>query len=263
MSYDTDEIILSPLAAASERRVAARCGPPRPMLPGSHRAWVAKRPVSLLAIVLGTVFSTVFGTSAAAAGLPATIQSLDIDAMKLFDAAESGDWASAGKALDRAKVAGEEVKGLESAYVDAGGRLGNFYQVQNNLGADLIEASTALSVRDRRWLVSASDRIESNTGELSQPFADGKNAVVPTIETLLFLARRMRRALVWEDDDGLRNASADFRHLWPSLRSDLAGRSPAKVAALEQALTRIGSSPSRADVKALYAATRDLRVVTP
>ena len=64
-----------------------------------------------------------------------------------------------------------------------------------------------MSVKDRRWLASSADRIASRAGELSQPFAERGGTVHQRVEVLLFLARRMRRALVWNDQSGYRSST--------------------------------------------------------
>ena len=201
--------------------------------------------------------------SAASATLPHAVGSLDEAAMALFDAAETANWAEAEQALGRAKTAALEVNGLQSKFIAAGGAISRFIEVENNLGADLIEAGTALSVRDQRWLISSADRIESRAGELSQPFLDHTDALVPRIETLLFLARRMRRALIWHDDGGYRQASDDFRRIASALHSALGKRSPEGTRALDLALERLGHSPSSADLKSLYATILRLRHAAP
>ncbi|MEO7114928.1 MAG: hypothetical protein ABIZ18_03635 [Caldimonas sp.] len=197
------------------------------------------------------------GARAAGTPVPGSIRELDNAAMALFDAAEAANWDGAAKALERAKSATLGAKDLERAYIDAGGGIGHFIEAKNNLSADLIEARTALSVKDKRWLISAADRLESRAGELSQPFADQSNAIVPRIETLLFLARRMRRALVWGDDGGFRDARDSFDRLWSPLRSELAGKP--SVSAVQEALTSIVKSPTSTGLKKLYAATLALR----
>lgn len=44
------------------------------------------------------------------------------------------------------------------------------------------------------------------------------SAVVPRIDTLLFLERRMRLALTWSDVSSLKNTQDAFTRLWSSLR---------------------------------------------
>lgn len=106
-------------------------------------------------------------------------------------------------------------------------------------------------------------RIESRAGELLQPLVDHTDALAPCIETLLFLVRRMRRDLVWHDDGGHRQARDDFRRTALALRGALGTRSPRGTPALELAMERVGDSPSRADLKSLYAAILGLRAVAP
>jgi hypothetical protein len=199
---------------------------------------------------------------AAVPAIPAAVRRLDSAAMALFDAAESASWTEAASALGAAKAAALGVSTMERDFVDAGGGVGSFIEVQNNLSADLIEAGTALSAQDKRWLVSASDRVATRAGELSQPFAEAANAVTPRVETLLFLDRRMRRALVWKDDGGYRDARDAFNRVWSSLRGELVGRAPAKVQALDQALISLGVTTSPANLKTLYLAIDALRDAT-
>jgi hypothetical protein len=210
-------------------------------------------------IALASALGLPLRASAARPTLPHAVGSLDEAAMALFDAAETANWAGAEQALGQAKTAALEANDLQSKFIDAGGAISHFIEVQNNLGADLIEAGTALSVRDQRWLINSADRIESRAGELSQPFLDRADALAPRIETLLFLARRMRRAQVWHDDGGYRQARDDFRRIASSLHGDMGKRSPEGMRALELALERVGDSPSRADLKSLYAAILRLR----
>ncbi|MDQ6629036.1 MAG: hypothetical protein M3Z29_11430 [Pseudomonadota bacterium] len=219
--------------------------------------------ILLSPITLASALGLPLRAHAAGPTLPHAVGSLDEAAMALFDAAEAADWAEAEQALARAKTAALEANDLQSKFIAANGAISRFIEAQNNLGADLIEAGTALSVRDQRWLVSSADRIESRAGELSQPFIEHADALVPRIETLLFLARRMRRALVWHDDGGYRQASDSFRRIAASLRGDLGKRSPEGTRALELALHRVGDSPSRANLKSLYAAILRLRDAAP
>lgn len=213
----------------------------------------------LLPVALASSLGLPLRASAANAALPAVAVSLDAAAMALFDAAEAANWDEAEHALERAGAAAIEVNDLQSKFIAAGGAISRFIEVQNNLGADLMEAGTALSVRDQRWLINSADRIESRAGELSQPFLDRSDALSPRIETLLFLARRMRRARVWHDDGGYRQAFDDFKRVAAPLRAELGKRSPQGTLALDRALERIGNSPTSADLKALYADVLGLR----
>ena len=190
--------------------------------------------------------------------IPNVARALDVAAMGLFDAAEVGEWDDAARALRHIRSAAAGVSGLESAYLAAGGGIEDFIQVVNNLSADAIEADTALSTKDRRWLVSCADRIVSRAGELSRPFDSRADAVVPRIDTLLFLARRMRRALVWSDEGGLISAHNSFTRLWSELKNELAGKQAAAVDAVQRALADIGKSPTRAQIKRIYEATQAL-----
>lgn len=196
---------------------------------------------------------------AAAQPIPPALRALDTAAMDLFDAAEIGNWPAARQALGRAQGAADSASGMESDFVGASGQLSDFFQARNHLTGELIEAQTALAVEDRRWLVNCAGRIAARAGELARPFADQSDALTPRIEALLFLARRIRQARVWQDDIGFDVAQDDFRRLWQSLRTDLHGEPESRIAALDQALIRVGKSRSSADLRALYAATRGLR----
>ena len=210
-------------------------------------------------VALAVTFGLSTRARAATGTIPSAVRDLDVAAMALFDAAEGGRWLVARQAMERARTAAEAMGAVESAYVGAGGQINNFFQARNNLTGDLIEAKTALSVKDRRWLVSSADRIAARAGELAQPFAEQANVFIPRIEALLFLARRMRRALVWQDDIGFGVAQDDFKRLWQTLRDELDKESAGKVRALDDALSRVSVSRSRTDLKSLYAAIQGLR----
>lgn len=199
------------------------------------------------------------GAAPARPPFPPALRMLDRAAMNLFDAAVAGHWAAAHDALARARKAAAEVGPLEPDFVDAGGDLSRFYRARNNLGADLLEARTALDAKDERWLASCADRIADRAGTLSLPFDARSDKLTPGVESLLALARRMRNALAWQDDAGFRNAHHDFETLWASLRPSLAGRSETRVRALDVALNRIAISRAPQDLQALEQAVRDLR----
>jgi hypothetical protein len=223
---------------------------------GTSDAMLVSRRRLLAASAMLLALTSVLGASiearAANPTVPGAVGSLDVAAMALFDAAESANWDGAAQALKNVTSAALGVKDLEPDYIRAGGEIGDFIEAQNNLSGDLVEANLALSVKDKRWLVSAADRIESRAGELSQPFAARSNTVAPRVATLLFLVRRMRRALVWEDDGGFRDARDAFDRLWSSLRIELAGKP--SVGAVQGAVTSIGTSPTGAGLKKLYTA---------
>ena len=221
-----------------------------------------RRRALLIAVVpplLAPLAMTPRTAHAAAAAIPAALSEIDRAAVALLDAGETGQWAAARQALIRAGEATHGVAPLESAFVEAGGELRHFFQARNDLVADLIEAKTALSVKDRRWLSSAAVQIAARAGELSQPFAARSGALLPQMESLLYLARRMRRAMVWQDNIGFRSAQADFKRLWPALKGELASAPVDRVRAMDEALVSISSSSSTADVRRLYAALQQLR----
>ncbi len=229
--------------------------------PGSarmlRRRLVARK--ALVALMATTAWSLGASALAADSSMPTAVRSLDNAAMALFDAAEAANWADGARDLARAKQAAREVNRLGGAFTDAGGATENYIEVQNNLSADLMEADLALSVRDKRWLINSADRVASRAGELSQPFAAKAKGLTPRIETLLFLDRRMRRALVWSDDEGYRSANEAFKNVWSSLKTELGGRASDKAEALDQAFARLRGESSSANLKALYAAIQELR----
>ncbi|MEO8835992.1 MAG: hypothetical protein ABI364_04565 [Caldimonas sp.] len=194
--------------------------------------------------------------------VPGDVRALDVAATDLFDAAEAGNWDDAALALRRVRSIAPGVSGLESAYLAAGGGIDHFIEVVDNLNGDAIEAGTALSTKDRPWLVSCADRIASRAGELSQPFDARTGTVVPRFDTLLFLVRRMRRALVWRDEGGLIDAHHAFTRLWSKLRPELAGQQAAGADAVERALADVGQPPTRNQLKQLYKATQALGAAT-
>ena len=222
-------------------------------------AGAAALPLAALAAALGLPVRA----RAATDMTPSALRDLDAAAMALFDAGETSRWPVAQQALERARTAADVVGGLESTYLAAGGRLSQFFQARNDLTGDLIEAKTALTAKDRRWLVSSADRIAARAGELSQPFAEHGNALIPRIEALLHLARRMRRALVWKDNNGFRAAQDDFERLWHALRHELDKQPRDRVRALDDALTRVAVSRSSADLRSLYTALQKLREPVP
>lgn len=224
-----------------------------------RRALAAAAALPLLASVAMTAAPR--AARAAATALPQPVIELDRAAMALFDAAEGGQWTAARKALDRARTAADAAMRLESQFLDAGGTLSHFFEVRNDLGGDLGEARTALAAQDRRWLAAAADRIVQRAGELSQPFARHADALLPRLETLMYLARRMRSALVWQDTDGFRLAHDDFDRLWQAVKRELASAPPERVRAVDDALLSTSLSRSPADVRKLYAAIQALHAV--
>lgn len=189
----------------------------------------------------------------AAAGTPSPVRDLDAAAVALFDAAEAGQWPKARSALASARRADAATGALEASFTEAGGELHRFFQARNDLSGDLIEAGTAISVKDRRWLVNVADRIVARAGELAQPFVAGSaGGLQQRIEVLIFLARRMRRALVWADDTGFRSAQSDFKRLWQQTAAELAPTLQSRRRALDEALQRTALTKSTRSVRELY-----------
>ena len=195
---------------------------------------------------------------AATTAIPSPVGELDRAAMALFDAAEASQWVAASQALKRVQQAADTIAPIESIFVEAGGDLRHFFQTRNDLVGDLIEAKTALSVKDQRWLVSSADRIVARAGELSQPFAT-RTTLLPRVESLVYLARRMRRALVWQDHIGLQGAHDDFKRLWLALRADLSSIPTDRVRAIDDALVNLSLSKSTTAVRQLYLVVQHLR----
>ena len=235
---------------------------PEPQTPGTasgarRRVLAAAAAVPLLGLSL--TLGVQRPVQAAADRTPAPLRALDTAAMALFDAAQGSHWEAARRALAEARTAAEASATIEPAFLRAGGELDHFFEVRNNLGGDLMEAAEALSVKDKRWLVSCADRIAARAGELSQPFAQHAHALTPRIESLLYLARRLRRALVWGDTPGFSAAQEDFKRLWQSLRAAMRSQPAARLAALDDSLSRAARSRSAADAQALYLAVKQLR----
>jgi hypothetical protein len=223
-----------------------------------HALIVAATVYPLLVSAVGISMSR--RAHAATTAIPSPVDELDHAAMTLFDAAEAREWAAASQALKRTEQAADTIAQLESAFVEAGGDLRHFFQARNDLVGDLIEAKTALSVKDQRWLISAADRIVARAGELSQPFATRTSALLPQVESLMYLARRMRRALVWQDHIGLQAAHDDFKRLWLVLRADLSSIPNDRVRAIDDALVNLSLSKSTTAVRQLYLVVQHLRV---
>lgn len=195
----------------------------------------------------------------AASVVPPQLATLDAAATALFDAAENRQWHEARSMLTSAKAAAQGAASLLDAFVEAGGELHRYYQAINSLSGDLVEAETALSVKDARWLVSAADRIVSRAGELSQPFAERSGSLAQRVEVLLFLARRMRRALVWSDSLGFRSARDDFRRLWHEASTQSSTLPPDTRRALDDALTNLSRTNSAREARDLQRAVEALR----
>lgn len=216
-----------------------------------------------LLAVAGSLGFPAGARAAAPNPIPQPVRELDEASMALLDAAENGEWQAGREALARAQAAAVAMAAVESNFVAAGGQQSDFFQARNNLTADLIEAQTALSVKEKRWLASCAVRLAGRAGELSQPFADESNELAPRVEALLFLARRMRQAKVWQDDMGFSVAQDDFKRLWQNLHGELARRSTARVRALDDALAAISNDSSSANLKSLYNAVQGLRELVP
>lgn len=208
-----------------------------------------------LALAAATMASR---SARAAGGPPEAVRDLDAAAMALFDAAEAGRWPQARSALAQARRAEAGAGALEGAFTQAGGELHRFFQARNDLSGDLLEAGTAISVKDRRWLVSVADRIVARAGELGQPFVGSRDSTQQRIEVLIYLARRMRRALVWSDESGFRAAQGDFKRLWKLTASELPPQAEAKRRALDLALERTALTKSVPAVRELYDAVAAL-----
>jgi hypothetical protein len=195
---------------------------------------------------------------AAAPAIPRPLLDLDSAAMALFDAAEATRWDDAHNALAKVEGSAGAIAALEARYTEAGGNLERFFEATNHLSADLIDARAAESVRDRAWLLASADNILERAGDLTEPFARRTDAALPRIEVLLVLARRMRRALDWQDVPGFEAALRDFNRLWPIVRSQVAARMPGQVQAVDQALVPIAQSRTVDNLRALSTAVHKL-----
>lgn len=78
------------------------------------------------------------------------------------------------------------------------------------------------------------------------------------VDTAMFLARRMRNALVGGDTLAYESAHQDFSRLWLDLRRSLADLDRAKVAALDRALTLAALSRNAQTVRELQRAAQDV-----
>ena len=117
-----------------------------------------------------------------------------------------------------------------------------------------------MSVQDRRWLVSVASHVAARAGELSLPFVGHGNAVAPLIAALLYLALRMRRALVWQDDIRISRRHGRLREtLDVPARQARRAVTADRMHALEAALGRLTSHASAADVRRLYDSVIALR----
>lgn len=190
--------------------------------------------------------------------IPQPLLDLDFAAMALFDAAEATHWDDTHKALSKVETSAAAIAALEARYTEAGGQLERFFEATNHLSADLIDARAAESVRDRAWLLSSADNILERAGDLTEPFARRTDAELPRIEVLLVLARRMRRALDWQDDQGFEAALRDFNRLWLIVRRQVAARMPGQVQSVEQALASIARSRTVENLRALSTAVHEL-----
>jgi len=217
-----------------------------------RRRWLAA------ATVFPLLAATAPAARAAARPVPQPLLDLGSAATKLFNAAESGSWETIQAALATVQAAVERVRGAEKAYAEAGGPVNRFFEAGHYLEAEMVDARAAASVRDRPWLVSTADNILSRVGDLTAPFADGSDQLLPQAEALLFLTRRMRRALAWDDADGMTLARRDFDRLWKRLRGEVASQAPAKVRSVDAALGAVARARTVASLRALAAAVRGL-----
>ena len=215
--------------------------------------------IALLSPTYGLALATPQDRADKAAAIPPAVAALDTAAASLFDAAERRQWSRARTELDKARSAARGAAALEGPFAKAGGELHRYFQAINNLSGDLIEAGTALSVKDARWLVNAADRIAARAGELSQPFVQRSGAIAQRVEVLIFLARRMRRALVWSDGMGYQAAREDFRRLWANMHTQVSALSPGAQKSLDDALARLSSTTNAGHARALQRAVEALR----
>lgn len=191
---------------------------------------------------------------------PPELRALERAALALFDATDAAPWPAVSQALDPLREAAKRAATLEIAYLDAGGQLGDFLATRDMLAADLIEAGAALAAANRRWLISAAERIVQVADRLSLPFDQAGYQLGPRLKDLLYLARSIRRALIWSDDAGQLAAQQDFSRLWRSVRVVLETAHPNEVKRLNVALDRLSQSHAAADARALSLSVEQLRV---
>ena len=201
--------------------------------------------------------------AAPAQPVPHVVLDLDTAVLALFDAAEARRWDDAHKAIASAQSAARSLRNLEASYSEAGGETSRFFTTTDQLSADLIDASAAASVRDQPWLVSTADNLLARAGDLTEPYVSRIEAAAPRLEVLLVLARRMRQAPVWENENEFDDARRAFDLLWPSVRDQLDVRRPQLVVRVDAARAGILVSPSSTNAGDLYAAVRNLLGALP
>ena len=190
--------------------------------------------------------------------VPTALLEFDAAAVRLYDATRARHWSDARNALGEARILAASIDGLESSYTTAGGTQGRFFATTNQLSADLIDASAALSVYDRPWLLSSTENLLARSGDLTEPYASRIKGAVPRLEVLLVLARRMRQAPTWNDETGFATAHREFDRLWPQLRDQLTAQRPQLVMRVDAARAGVAVAPSSDNAGTLYAAVRDL-----
>jgi hypothetical protein len=193
-----------------------------------------------------------------ARALPPALHDLDAAALALVRAADAARWADADRAIGAAEHAARAVGDLQASYTRAGGELSRYFAATNQLAADLIDARTAASVRDRAWLARCADDLVTRAGDLTQPYAAGIDEPAPRLVVLFAFARRMERAPEWQDTDSFTAARRDFDRLWPAVRAGLAHRLPQRVKQVDAARAHIALAASSADTGALSQALHDL-----
>jgi len=121
----------------------------------------------------------------------------------------------------------------------------------------LARADRAAAGADRIALGKAANRMTLLAGELAQPFADAQEA--PTalkVDVAMYLAWRMRQALISGDTSGYEAAHAAFDRLWLDVQRSTPGVDDVRLAALERALTMAALSHSAQAVIELQSAAQ-------
>jgi hypothetical protein len=177
---------------------------------------------------------------------------------RLFDAAAASQWPSVQSTLQTLHELARQLDGpFEDPFLAAGGSIEDLDSARNALAGDLADADIDAIAMEPHALGRVANRVTLIAGELAQPFAEAPGAPLALkIDAAMFQARCLRDALVWGDQFGYESARQKFHRLWLGLR-DSPGLDPAKVAALDRALTKAASSRDEETVRELQSAAQD------
>jgi len=177
---------------------------------------------------------------------------------RLFDAAATMHWRSARVALQALhEQIGQLDETSRTQFTAAGGPVENWLAARAGLLAGLARADRAAAGADGIALGKAANRMTLLAGELAQPFADAQEA--PTalkVDVAMYLAWRMRQALISGDTSGYEAAHAAFDRLWLDVQRSTPGVDDVRLAALERALTMAALSHSAQTVIELQSAAQ-------